>query len=305
MANWKEIKRRIKSIKNTGKITKAMELISTVKMKKAQDLALEKKAYMKSMLEVFLNMSDSLEESKFFRKNENTGKTLAIIITSNKGLCGGYNINVMKKVNQYMKENSSEKIDFIAVWKRGAGFVWRTGNTLIADFSSEFSDNIDFVFAKSISRLIQEKFLTPEYSKIKVFYNHYVNTIKQVPVARDFLPLTKDGIEVYFKQIFGEDFHEEKEFLQESNKTTDYTIEPSKAQVLNELLPMLIDSMFYDILIESKASEHSSRMIAMKNAKDSANKYASKLTLAYNKARQAAITKEVSEIVSWVESMKD
>ena len=110
---------------------------------------------------------------------------------------------------------------------------------------------------------------------------------------------------VYFKQIFGEDFHEEKEFLQESNKTTDYTIEPSKAQVLNELLPMLIDSMFYDILIESKASEHSSRMIAMKNAEDSANKYASKLTLAYNKARQAAITKEVSEIVSWVESMKD
>lgn len=305
MANAKEIKRRIKSIKNTWKITKAMELISTVKMKKAQDLALEKKAYMKSMLEVFLNMSDSLEESKFFRKNENTGKTLAIIITSNKGLCWGYNINVMKKVNQYMKEKSSEKIDFIAVWKRGAGFVWRTGNTLIADFSSEFSDNIDFVFAKSISRLIQEKFLTPEYSKIKVFYNHYVNTIKQVPVARDFLPLTKDGIEVYFKQIFGEDFHEEKEFLQESNKTTDYTIEPSKAQVLNELLPMLIDSMFYDILIESKASEHSSRMIAMKNAKDSANKYASKLTLAYNKARQAAITKEVSEIVSWVESMKD
>ncbi|MGE4444221.1 MAG: ATP synthase F1 subunit gamma [Candidatus Altimarinota bacterium] len=305
MANGKEIKRRIKSIKNTGKITKAMELISTVKMKKAQDLALEKKAYMKSMLEVFLNMSDSLEESKFFRKNENTGKTLAIIITSNKGLCGGYNINVMKKVNQYMKENSSEKIDFIAVGKRGAGFVGRTGNTLIADFSSEFSDNIDFVFAKSISRLIQEKFLTPEYSKIKVFYNHYVNTIKQVPVARDFLPLTKDGIEVYFKQIFGEDFHEEKEFLQESNTTTDYTIEPSKAQVLNELLPMLIDSMFYDILIESKASEHSSRMIAMKNAKDSANKYASKLTLAYNKARQAAITKEVSEIVSGVESMKD
>lgn len=305
MANWKEIKRRIKSIKNTGKITKAMELISTVKMRKAGELALEKKAYMKSMLEVFLSMSDSLEESKFFRKNENTGKTLAIIVTSNKGLCWGYNINVMKKVNQYMKENSSEKIDFIAVWKRWAGFVWRTGNSLIADFSSEFSDNIDFVFAKSISRLIQEKFLTPEYSKIKVFYNHYVNTIKQVPVARDFLPLTKDGIEVYFKQVFGENFQEEKEFLQEDTKKSDYTIEPSKAQVLNELLPMLIDSMFYDILIESKASEHSSRMIAMKNAKDSANKYASKLTLAYNKARQAAITKEVSEIVSWVESMKD
>lgn len=304
MANWKEIKRRIKSIKNTGKITKAMELISTVKMKKAQDLALEKKAYIRSMLEVFLSMSDSLNESKFFNKHEG-GKTLAVVITSNKGLCWGYNINVMKKVNTYMKEHPTEKIDFIAVWKRWAQFVGRTGNTLVADFSSEFSDNIDLLFAKSISRLIQEKFLTPEYSKIKLFYNHYVNTIKQVPVAREFLPLTKVGIEMYFKQVFGEDYYEDKEYLKKDTKKSDYTIEPSKAEVLNELLPMLIDSMFFDTLIEAKASEHSSRMIAMKNAKDNANKYASKLTLAYNKARQAAITKEVSEIVSWVESMKE
>lgn len=249
-------------------------------------------------------MSDSLNESKFFNKHEG-GKTLAVIITSNKWLCWGYNINVMKKVNAYMKEHPEEEIDFIAVWKRWAQFVGRTGNTLVADFSSEFSDNIDLLFAKSISRLIQEKFLTPEYSKIKLFYNHYVNTIKQVPVAREFLPLTKVGIEMYFKQVFGEEFYEDKEYLKKDTKKSDYTIEPSKAEVLNELLPMLIDSMFFDTLIEAKASEHSSRMIAMKNAKDNANKYASKLTLAYNKARQAAITKEVSEIVSWVESMKE
>ncbi|MDD5769402.1 MAG: ATP synthase F1 subunit gamma [Candidatus Gracilibacteria bacterium] len=305
MANGKEIKRRIKSIKNTGKITKAMELISTVKMKKAQDLALEKKSYMRSILEVFLGISDSLSESKFFSKQNIGGKTLGIIITSNKGLCGGYNINVMKKVSQYMKENTDETIDFIAVGKRGSQFVGRTGNTIVADFSHDFSDNIDLYFAKSISRLIQEKFLSPEYSKIVVFYNHYINTIKQVPVAREFLPLTKVGIEMYFKQVFGEDFYDEKVQTRNEVKKTDYTIEPSKAEVLNELLPMLIDSMFYDMLIEAKASEHSSRMIAMKNAKDNANKYASKLTLAYNKARQAAITKEVSEIVSGVESMKE
>lgn len=305
MANWKEIKRRIKSIKNTGKITKAMELISTVKMKKAQDLALEKKAYIRSVLEVFLSISDSLSESKFFSKHTTEWKTLGVIITSNKWLCWGYNINVMKKVSQYMKEYKDEKIDFIAVWKRGSSFVWRTGNTLVADFSGEFTDNIDLYFSKSISRLIQEKFLSPEYSKIKIFYNHYVNTIKQVPVAREFLPLTKVEIELYFKQVFWEDFYEDKDYLKKDITKSDYTIEPSKAEILKELLPMLIDSMFYDILIESKASEHSSRMIAMKNAKDNANKYASKLTLAYNKARQAAITKEVSEIVSWVESMKD
>lgn len=305
MANWKEIKRRIKSIKNTGKITKAMELISTVKMKKAQDLALEKKAYIRSVLEVFLSISDSLSESKFFSKHTTEWKTLGVIITSNKWLCWGYNINVMKKVSQYMKENSWEKIDFVAVGKRWSQFIWRTGNTLVADFSTEFNDNIDLYFAKSISRLIQEKFLSPEYSKIKIFYNHYVNTIKQIPVAREFLPLTKVEIELYFKQVFWEDFYEDKDYLKNNIAKTDYTIEPSKAEILKELLPMLIDSMFYDILIESKASEHSSRMIAMKNAKDNANKYAQKLTLAYNKARQAAITKEVSEIVSGVESMKE
>ncbi len=305
MANWKEIKRRIKSIKNTWKITKAMELISTVKMKKAQDLALEKKAYMKAMLEVFLSIWESLNESKFFSKENGSWKTLWVIITSNKWLCWGYNINVMKKVSNYMKENENEEVDFIAVWKRWAQFVWRTWNTLVADFSHEFSDNIDLQFSKPVSRLIAEKFLSNEYSRVKVFYNHYVNTIKQIPVAREFLPLNKVGIEMYFKQVFGEDFYDEKVQTRKEITKTDYEVEPSKAEVLNELLPMLIDSMFYDTLIEAKASEHSSRMIAMKNAKDNANKYASKLTLAYNKARQAAITKEVSEIVSGVESMKE
>lgn len=303
MANSKEIKRRIKSIKNTWKITKAMELISTVKMKKAQDLALEKKAYIKSMLEVFLSISDSLSESKFFSRQK-WWKTLAIIITSNKWLCWGYNINVMKKVNSYVKWNPDEKIDFIAVWKKWAQFVWKTWNTLIADFSHEFSDNIDLYFAKSISRFVQEKFLTSRYSKVKVFYNHYVNTIKQISLEREFLPLTKVWIELYFKQVFWENFYEDKDYLKKDVKKSNYTIEPSKQEVLDELLPMLIDSMFFDILIEAKASEHSSRMIAMKNAKDNANKYAFKLTLAYNKARQRAITKEVSEIISGVESMK-
>jgi F-type H+-transporting ATPase subunit gamma len=304
MASWKEIKRRIKSIKNTWKITKAMELISTVKMKKAQDLAVEKKSYVLSLLEVFLKISSSFWESKFFSNNWNW-KTLWIIITSNKWLCWGYNINVMKKVNSYMKENGGEIIDFVSVWKRWSLFVWRTGNNLIADFSSEFSDNIDIFFTKPISRLVSEKFLSWEYSKVVVFYSHYVNTIKQIPVSRDFFPLSENAINSYFKQIFWEEKYNEIYANSKSDKKIDYTIEPSAGEVLNELLPMLIDSMFFDIVLEAKASEHSSRMIAMKNAKDNANKFASKLTLAYNKARQAWITKEITEIVSWVESMKD
>lgn len=299
MASWKEIKRRIKSINNTSKITKAMELISTVKMKKAQDLAVKKKGYITWILEAFMNINSSLSETVFFNKNSNSWKTLWIIITSNKWLCWGYNINVMKKVNEYMKKNN-EKIDFCALWKRWSQFIARTGNNIIADFSENFTDNINYQFSKSVSRFITEKFVTGEYSKVVVFYNYYINTISQIPVARDFLPLTDEWIEKYFRTILWPDYTYTKD-----DKKINYTIEPSIEELVNEVLPMLIDAMFYDILIESKASEHSSRMIAMKNAKDNANKYASRLLLQYNKARQASITKEVSEIVSWVESMKD
>ena len=301
MANWKEIKRRIGSIKNTAKITKAMELISTVKMKKAQDLALEKKEYISGILKVIMNLNDSISENVFFEWTKNPSKTLWVIITSNKWLCWGYNINVMKKVNEYMKNNENEQFEFVTLWKRWSQFVARTWNKILADFSENFTDNIDYHFSKNASRLISEKFSKEDFDKVVVFYNYYKNTITQIPVSRQFLPLTDDSIQDYFKATLGDDYVE-SEFRDESYK---YTVEPTVEELIDEVLPMLIDSMFYDVLIEAKASEHSSRMIAMKNAKDNANKFASKLQLQYNKARQAAITKEISEIVGWVESMKD
>jgi len=300
MANWKEIKRRIWSIKNTAKITKAMELISTVKMKKAKDLALEKKEYITWILKVIMNLNDSLSENIFFEWVDKPSKTLWVIITSNKWLCWGYNINVMKKVNKYIKWND-EQIEFVTLWKRGSQFVARTGNHILADFSEEFTDNIDYNFSKEASRFISDKFSKEGYDKVVVFYNYYKNTITQIPVARWFLPLTDESIQKYFKVTLGDDYVESEN----KDATYKYTVEPTIEELVDEVLPMLIDSMFYDILIESKASEHSSRMIAMKNAKDNANKFASKLQLQYNKARQAAITTEISEIVGWVESMKD
>jgi len=300
MANWKEIKRRIWSIKNTAKITKAMELISTVKMKKAQDLAIEKKEYISWILKLIMDLNDSLSKNVFFEWVDKPSKTLWIIITSNKWLCWGYNINVMKKINEYMKWND-EQIEFVTLWKRGSQFVARTWNKIVADFSENFTDNIDYNFSKNVSRFISDKFSNEWFDKVVVFYNYYKNTITQIPVARWFLPLTDDSIQKYFKATLGDNYVA-PDNIDESYK---YTVEPTIEELVDEVLPMLIDSMFYDILIESKASEHSSRMIAMKNAKDNANKFASKLQLQYNKARQAAITKEISEIVGWVESMKD
>jgi len=302
MANAKDIKRKISSITNTGKITKAMELISTVKMKKAQDLALQKREFVLEMLKIFLRIESYLHNFPLFQAWKGK-KTLWVLITSNKGLCGWYNINAMKKVNSYVKE-TWEDMEFIAVWKKAASFIARTWNTLVADFSKDFNDNIENVFTKNISRMMREDFLSGKYSKVVVFYNHYVNTIKQIPTAKITLPITLEDIKSYLIEILWDEFDLEQE-LKDIKEVYYYEIEPSEEEVAREVIPIILDMMFYDILLEAKASEHSSRMIAMKNAKDSANKIASKLTLQYNKARQAMITREVSEITSGVESMKD
>lgn len=303
MANAKEIKRKIGSIKNTGKITNAMELISTVKMKKAQELALEKREFVLEILKVFLRVEGYLRDYPLFDTTK-TGKTLAVVVTSNKWLCGGYNINVMKKVNEYVKQNSDESLEFITVGKKAASFVAATWNTLLADFSPDFSDNIEPLFTKRISKMMRDEFMTGGYSKVVVFYNHYINTIKQIPVAEVRLPINAQDIKDYLMAVVQDHYNLETE-LWVNDDTHFYDIEPSSEELANEVIPIILDMIFYDVLLESKASEHSSRMIAMKNAKDSAKKIADALTLKYNKARQALITQEVSEITAGVESMKD
>ena len=300
MSNAKEIKRKIGSIKNTSKITKAMELISTVKMKKAQDLALQKKDFVLEMLKVFTRIEEFLRDFVYFRKHESK-KTLAVVITSNKWLCGGYNVNVMKKVNEYVKENPEEELEYITLGKKATAFVARTGNTLLADFSPEFTDNIDPRFVKSVTQLIYDKYLTGEYGKVVVFYNYYVNSIKQVPMARDFLPIDDEWVKKYLLHVI-----DDEDALKDIEAdVTDYIIEPSMEAIAMDVIPMILDMMFYDIILEAKASEHSARMVAMKAAKDNSKKIADMLTLQYNKARQAMITREVSEIVAGVESLKD
>jgi len=302
MSNAKEIKRKIWSIKNTGKITKAMELISTVKMKKAQDLALGKREFVLEMLKIFLRVEWFLDDFPLFNEGK-WDKTLALVITSNKGLCGGYNVNVMKQVNKYVKD-TGEDLEFIAIGKKAANFVAKTGNKLVADFSADFTDNIEPLFTKNISKLYKDEFLSGKYKKVVVFYNHYINTIKQVPVAKVSLPIDSREIKTYLTNIV-EDYVDLEKEIESLGDIYNYDLEPTPEALANEVIPMILDMIFYDIILEAKASEHSSRMIAMKNAKDSAKKIADKLSLQYNKARQAIITQEVSEISAGVEAMKD
>jgi len=280
-----------------------MELISTVKMKKAQDSVMVKKNFVMEILKIFLKIEDSLINFPIF-SYWNWNKTLAIVVTSNKWLCGWYNIGVMKKVNSYMKD-TNEEVDFITIWKKAANFVTRTWNNLIADFSHDFTDNIQPIFTKRISNLLRDEFLTWKYSKVVVFYSHFLNTIKQIPISKEFLPISSKDIKEYLSMIANQ-FYDVNSEIEESNKTESfYKVEPSKEELAEHIIPIILDMMFFDLLLESKASEHSSRMIAMKNAKDNAKKIADHLTLKYNKARQSIITKEVSEITAWVESLKD
>ena len=172
MASWKEIKRKIESIKNTGKITKAMELISTVKMKKAQDLAVSKREFVLEMLKVFTRIEPFLHDMPFFKQTD-SDKTLGVIVTSNKWLCWGYNINVFKEVNNYVKENW-DNLDYITLGKKAANFVARTWNNLLADFSETFTDNIESSFSRNISRIITDEFLTGKYKKVVVFYIYFL-----------------------------------------------------------------------------------------------------------------------------------
>ncbi|MDD2565408.1 MAG: ATP synthase F1 subunit gamma [Candidatus Gracilibacteria bacterium] len=298
MASGKEIKGRIKTVKNTAKITKAMELISTVKMKKAQDSVLASRPFAIEALKILREIGDSLGESIYLKgPKSKKHRTLAVIISSNKGLCGGYNVNIFKKVASYIKENSTTKFDFITVGKKSMDFVVRTGNNLIEDYSEVIKDSVEISDSKKVSKNLVAKFRTGEYDKVVVFYSYYYSAITQKALAKQFLRIKKEDIVEYLEEIVG--------IKEEPKSTKEYKIEPDKATIADEVIPMILDMMFYEILLEAKASEHASRMVAMKNAKDSAGKKVFELTLSYNKARQASITKEISEIVSGVESMKD
>ena len=298
MASGKEIKWRIKTVKNTAKITKAMELISTVKMKKAQDSVISSRPFAIEALKILREVWDSLWESIFLKwPKSKKHRTLAVIISSNKWLCGWYNVNIFKKVASYLKENLTTKFDYITVGKKSMDFVIRTWWNLLEDYSEVIKDSVEISDSKKISKNLVAKFKTWEYDKIVVFYSYYYSAITQKALAKQFLRIKKEDIVEYLEEIVW--------IKEESRTQKEYKIEPDKETIVNEVIPMILDMMFYEILLEAKASEHASRMVAMKNAKDSAGKKVLELTLTYNKARQASITKEISEIVSWVESMKD
>lgn len=276
-----------------------MELISTVKMKKAADLALGARPFAMEASGIFSRVAEEISMSPYIEGKEKKGKkklkTLIVVITSNKGLCGAYNINVFREV---LKQTKGTKADCITIGKKAREFIIRTGHTLVADYSETFKDDPTPAQVKAISASIRELYLTGEYSDVKVIYSFYISAIAQKAVTRPFLPVSRDTLSAFLEEITGS-------VISPLTYSGEYKIEPSKQAVADRIVPLILDLMFHEMMLEAKASEHAARMVAMKNARESSGTKVKELTLIYNKARQAGITKEISEIVSGVESMKD
>lgn len=290
MASTKEIKRRIKSVKSTKKITKAMELVAASKMKRAISQTLSSRLYSSYSWELLTSLSERLDDikHKFFTENSNKEKYLIVLITSNRGLCGGYNSQIIKKVILAIKDEvSNQNVDIIAVGKKGDSAMRRTGQNIIASFT-DMPDNISLHDIIPLSTYITNEFKEEKYSRIYIAYTDFVSALTQKPVIRKILPISKEEL----KETITESLKDKL-----PNKTeTPYLFEGDTITLLDTLAEKLIRMQIYQMFLESNASEQSSRMVAMKNANEAAGEMIDDLTLVFNKARQASITQEISEI---------
>ena len=288
MASTRDIRRRIKSVKNTRQITKAMELVAASKMKKAQQAALAGRPYAQLMAEMLGALSPRVGEAQHPFLAQREVKTRGVLlITTDKGLCGPLNANLLKLV-----VDIKTPVKYVAIGRKGAQFLARTKRPIVADFT--VTDRVPFGEVKSAVELMMKLYLEGLIDTIEIIYPRYKNTLVQEPTLRPLLPLSnvKDFI-ITLRADAGPDASPAK-FADER----DMLFEPSADAVLAALLPFYVNRYVYQLVLSAKASEHSARMVAMKTAKDNATSLLGDLTLEYNKARQAAITQEILEIAA-------
>ncbi len=307
MAGTKEIKRRIKSVKNTKKITKAMELVAASKMKRAVSSTLSSRLYAEYSWEILTSVSQNLEESTNpFFLNREVKNILMVLITSNRGLCGAYNAQVIKKAIALLKiENKNINIDFIAIGKKGDTAMRRVGKNIIASFT-DLPDNISLSDIVPISKLITDEYNSLRYDKVLISYTDFVSALTQKPNIKQILPISKASLKEFIDTLgenLAEDVLEKEKIKKDSEKKIDYLFEGDQDELITSLAEKLTRMQVYQMFLESNASEQSSRMMAMKNASEASGEMIDDLTLMFNKARQANITREISEISAGMASV--
>ena len=280
-ANTRDIRRRIKSIKNTAQITKAMQMVAAAKMRKAQQAALAGRPYAEMISKVITDLKERADTLLHpLLEVRPVKKELVLVITTDKGLCGALNTNLLREVAKF----DAEKTSYVTSGRKGVQYLHRTKRTVLADFP--LKDVISVPETKAVSKFLIEKFLSGEFDKISVLYTRFVNTLTQTPTVRTLLPLSA-------AELGGKT--EEKP---PAAGVTDYIYEPDPEGVLDAILPQYVHFLVYQMLLDSRASEQSARMVAMKNATDNAKQLIKDLTLEYNKIRQAAITTQLLEITT-------
>lgn len=287
MPSTRDIRRRIKSIKNTAQITKAMQMVAASKMRRAQDAAMAGRPYAELMNRMLAEVTATATDFQhpLLENRTNTKKRAVILVSTDKGLCGGLNTNLLRDAAQLDKENSV----FICAGRKGAQFVGRTRRELTAELS--YADVPEFSDARTIAKFGVDLYTEGTVDAVDVLFTNFISTINQKPELRQLLPIVNiKGVE---GTVGGDN---EGRTLEASGQ--EFLFEPDAPEVLSSLLPHYINYQLFQILLESKASEHSSRMVAMKNATDNANQIIKDLTLEYNKIRQASITSELLEITT-------
>ena len=284
MANLKEIRNRISSVSSTMQITSAMKMVSAAKLKKAQDAITAMRPYSNKLTEILQSLSSSIDGDNKYAQKRDVKKVLIVSITSNRGLCGGFNSNIFKKSTELANSiyNDSD-VSFDAIGKKGNDFLQKSFN--VESNHIDIFDNLNMENVSLIAESLMEMFINEDFDKIDIVYNKFKNAATQVVVSEQFLPIS--------------------DVEDNSNNNSDYIFEPSKKEIIEELIPKSLKNQLFKAIRDSWASEHGARMTAMHKATDNATELRDQLKLAYNQARQAAITNEILEIVGGAEALNN
>lgn len=284
MGNLKEIRSRITSVSSTKQITSAMKMVSAAKLRKAQDAIVQIRPYANKLYEILVNLSSSLDTSEEnpYSKQRQANNVLIVLITSNRGLCGAFNSNAIKKAislanNEYATQLKNKKVSFITIGKTGTNYLKTRKYNIIGSYN-EIYERLTFKNVSAIADTVMSSFVKGDYDRVEIVYNQFKNAGTQILTQEQFLPVKM-----------------------ESNKKVvhlDYIFEPSKEYIVKDLIPKSLKIEFYKAILDSNAAEHGARMTAMHKATDNATDLIKQLKLTYNKERQASITKEILEIVS-------
>jgi F-type H+-transporting ATPase subunit gamma len=288
MANLKEIRNRITSIKSTMQITSAMKMVSAAKLKKAQDAITAMRPYSSKLTELLQNLSATLDGDSggAYATQREVSKVLMVVVTSNRGLCGGFNSSITKEVVRTIQHKyQNVTVDLLTIGKKGGDVLGKTYN--IIEKRNEIFEDLTFNNVALIAKKLMEMYVDGTYDKIELVYNQFKNAATQIPQIEQYLPI---------KPI---------EISENVSVNSDYIFEPSKEEIVEALIPKALKTQLYKALRDSFASEHGARMTAMHKATDNAKDLRNELLLTYNKARQAAITNEILEIVGGAEALKN